>query len=91
MPDTLPDVLARFMAGELSLEQANECLLVAPLAPGLTCVTCAYLHGASCQQPGQPTQPMHPQSVRCHKYNQRDERAEALPVTPQRNGSMMFK
>ena len=81
MPDTA-EVLARFLAGELTLEQANTILLVAPLDPGLTCATCVNLHGATCERPGQPAQPMHPQSVRCAKYDRRDERAEALPATP---------
>jgi hypothetical protein len=76
------DVLARLTAGEITLDEANQLLFVTPLDPGLTCATCVHLHGETCQRPGQPIEGRHPQSVRCYAYDRRDERAEALPVTP---------
>jgi hypothetical protein len=82
--------------------EAVRRLLIAEAEPDkLCCGTCRFFRpnrpgsqDGECWVPGQPGREESALSVRCNRYEWRDERAEALPATAggaATNGSRMFK
>lgn len=88
----LSEILEQIAAGRLSLEEAIEAAawLSAAPPPDLTCATCRFFDPAqfsgvnSAERQGlcmcQPEHIEHEQSIRCYRYEQRDERFEAFVV-----------
>ena len=86
-------ILEQLAAGDLTEEAAADRLGWALTSQAPTCDSCTTFDHArqECTFPGRPARPEHSGSVACHDYIKLDPRDTALPVTPQRSGSMAFK